>query len=199
MKQELISVWLRKTCKQQRNVSSDVEGEELQVQYICVRGLSLTRVLCTDRSCHYLLKCKPTTSATWYIFLLVKALPKPTLPSTSIVNSKWKNPCISISVLGEQLKISVLLYKKGLFSPLESLFSLQQSSPEELPCPTLCFPCSLHWEHTQPNHPTSSRSVWKRWQRRAGLSLCFYSITLLILPATWQIADETRYCFRSLY
>lgn len=111
-------------CKQQRNVSSDVEGKELQVQYICVRGLSLTRVLCTDRSCRHLLKCKPTTSATWYIFLLVKALPKPTFPSTSIVNSNWKTPCISISVLGEQLKILVLLYKKGLFSPLESLFFL---------------------------------------------------------------------------
>lgn len=104
-----------------------------------------------------------------------------------------------LSAGGTAENICAFVQKGSLLSSWEPFLSLQQSSPEELPCPTLCFPCSLHWEHTQPNHPTSSRSVWERWQRRAGLSLCFYSITLLILPATWQIADETGYCFGSLY
>lgn len=179
-----------------------MKGEELQVQYICVLGLSLTRVLCTDRSRHHLLKCKPTTSATWYIFLLVKALPRPTFLSTSIMNSNWKKPCISISVLGEELRISVLFVQKGSLPLLESLFFLFRNLALKS-FPVLCFASLVPCTGSTPSQiiplVLGQSGRGKRWQHRAGLSVCFFSITLLILPAIWHIADETGYCFRSLY
>lgn len=92
--------------------------------------------------------------------------------------------------------------KRVSSSPLESLFFLFRNLALKS-FPVLCFASLVPCTGSTPSQiiplVLGQSGRGKRWQHRAGLSVCFYSITLLILPAIWHITDETGYCFRSLY